>query len=45
MWDETVGMEDALRDQTPFELLLREHHNLRKEMMRMPDDLREESTN
>jgi hypothetical protein len=41
MWDETVGMEDALRDQTPFELLLREYHNISKEMMRIQDDLRE----
>jgi hypothetical protein len=40
MWDETVGMEDAPRDQTPFELLLREYHNISKEMMRIQDDLR-----
>jgi hypothetical protein len=45
MWDETVGMEDAQRDQTPFELLLREYHNLSKEMMRIQGDLREGSAN
>jgi hypothetical protein len=45
MWDETVGMEDAQRDQTPFELLLREYHNLSKEMTRIQDDLPEESAN
>ena len=33
MWDETVGMEDALRDQTPFELLLREYYYISKEMI------------
>jgi hypothetical protein len=44
MWDEAVGMEDALRDQTPFELLLREYHNLSKVLMRIQDELRKEFT-
>jgi hypothetical protein len=41
MWDETVGMEDAVSDQTPFELLLREYYNISKEMVRIQDDLQE----